>query len=81
VREGREVGHDGLGRPVGEEQPDGAREVAGELVDAVGLGVFGGGAQGAGSEFGFAEEDAGWEGVGWLVWGFLVSWEGGWLVG
>lgn len=53
-----EVVLDLLGVAVGEDQADGAGEVLGELVEPVGLGVLGGGAEGAGGELGLAEEDA-----------------------
>lgn len=43
---------------VGEDQTDGAGKVLGQLVEPVGLGVLGGGAEGAGGELGLAEEDA-----------------------
>jgi len=42
VGEGGEVGLDGGGLPVGEEEADGAGEEGGELVDAVCLGLLGG---------------------------------------
>ncbi|KAL2260707.1 hypothetical protein VTK26DRAFT_5223 [Humicola hyalothermophila] len=58
VGEGGEVGDDGGRVAVREEEADGAREVAGQVVQAVGLGFFGGRAEGAGGELGFTEEEA-----------------------
>lgn len=56
--EGGKVLCDGGGCAVGEEERDGAGEVRGEAVDAFCDGVGGGGAEGAGHEFGFAEKDS-----------------------
>ena len=53
-----EVGGDLGGVAVGEEQADGARQVGRQLLDAVGLGLLGRGAEGAGGELGLAEEEA-----------------------
>lgn len=53
-----EVVLDFRGVAVGEDEADGAGQVLGELVEPVGLGVLGGGAEGAGGELGLAEEDA-----------------------